>query len=121
MKNAILSLFIIIVLTITCPAQTTSTSALKNEDIERVRAEEVVAQYHKAIGLKKINPSQMITVNKDGKSTNTIYYFSDYKDFSGTKLATKIEKFENNELANTKIVNSFDTNPTFPANFFELK
>ncbi len=64
---------------------------------------------------------KIITVGKDGKSQNRIYYFDDYKVLSGIKVATKIEVYQDDKISVVKNVKSFDANPTLSAGFFELK
>lgn len=60
-------------------------------------------------------------VNKENKTSENKYFFSDYQEKSGLLVATKIIVEKNGQVVEEKIVQDLKVNPTFKPNFFDVK
>lgn len=59
--------------------------------------------------------------NKENKSFENRYFFSDYREKDGLLVATKIIVEKNGKVTEEKTIKDLKVNPTFKPNFFDVK
>jgi hypothetical protein len=59
--------------------------------------------------------------NQENKQIEKKFFYSDYKEFSGIKLPTKIKIERSGKLVEERTIKSVKINPQFKANLFEVK
>ena len=59
--------------------------------------------------------------NTENQPRERKYFYSDYKEIDGLYVATTIKVEDNGKLAEVRAIKSLKVNPTFKANYFEIK